>query len=137
MRILLDKILKSKVGCPPKFFSKLKNIHIEHEKPRPKVFLNTFFTLENTLSFFFEFFLHFFHGLYVYFLVFKKILVDNQLFFSRFCPIKSSFNDISYLDMYTLKKQLSFISYIFLSFSSFFLQILMPSWFSRLEILQQ
>ena len=50
------------------------------------------------ISFFFIF-LHFFYGLYVYFLVFKKILVDNQLFFSRFCPIKSSFNDISYLDI--------------------------------------
>ena len=48
---------------------------------------------------FFWFFLHFLHGLYVYFLVLKKNLVDNQLWFSRFCPIKSSFNDISYLDI--------------------------------------
>ena len=32
MRILLDKILKSKVGCPPKNFSKIKNIYIDHEK---------------------------------------------------------------------------------------------------------
>ena len=32
MRILLDKILKSKVGCPPKFFSKTKNIYSTCQK---------------------------------------------------------------------------------------------------------
>ena len=32
MRILLDKILKSKVGCPPKIFSKTKNIYRDHGK---------------------------------------------------------------------------------------------------------
>ena len=64
MRILLDKILKSKVGCPTKFFSKTKNIHIDHEKkakkiqknpgtapvPGPKMFFTAIFTLKNTLS---------------------------------------------------------------------------------------
>ena len=63
----------------------------------------TIFTLKNTLGpgtgAVPEFFLHFFHGLYLCFLVLKKILVGNQLCFSRFCPIKSSFNDISYLDI--------------------------------------
>ena len=34
----------------------------------------------------------------LYFLFLKNFLMDNQLCFSRFCPIKSSFNDISYLD---------------------------------------
>ena len=37
MRILLDKILKIKVGCPPNFFSKLKNIHIDHEANVKKI----------------------------------------------------------------------------------------------------
>ena len=53
----------------------------------------------NIFLVFLNFFLHFFHGLYIYFLFSKKFLVDNQLCFSRFCPIKSSFNDISYLDI--------------------------------------
>ena len=57
-----------------------------------KIFKNpdtTIFTLKNTLSpgtgpmlGFFWIFLHFFHGLYVYFLVLKKILVDNHF---QFC----------------------------------------------------
>ena len=61
MRILLDKI---ESGCPPKFFSKTKNKHIDHDKnvkkiqknagtapvPRPKVFFTTIFTSKNTLS---------------------------------------------------------------------------------------
>ena len=61
MRILFNKI---ESGCPPKFFSKLKNIHIDHEKkskkiqknpgnvpvPGLKVFFTTIFTLKNTLS---------------------------------------------------------------------------------------
>ena len=64
MRILLDKILKSKVGCPPKILLKTKNMDIDHEKnvkkiqknastapvPRPKVFFTTIFTSKNTLS---------------------------------------------------------------------------------------
>ena len=37
MRILLDKILKSKIGCPQNFFSKLKNIYIDHEKNVKKI----------------------------------------------------------------------------------------------------
>ena len=37
MRILLDKILKIKVGCPPNFFSKLKIIHLDHEENVKKI----------------------------------------------------------------------------------------------------
>ena len=43
-------------------------------------------------------FFTFFHGLYIYYLFLKKNLWDNQLFSLRFCPIKFSFNNISYLD---------------------------------------
>ena len=96
------KSWKAKFVVHQNYFSKLKNIHIVHEKN----FKNpgtTIFTLKNTLGpgtgAVPGFFLHFFHGLYVCFLVLKKILVGNQLCFSRFCPIKSSFNDISYLDI--------------------------------------
>ena len=54
--------------------------------PRPKVFFTTIFTLENTSSpgtgvvqgFFLNFFLHFFQGLYVYF-VFEKKLAGHPL----------------------------------------------------------
>ena len=35
----------------------------------------------------------------LYFEIIKKYLVEYQLCFSRFCPRKSSFNDISYLDI--------------------------------------
>ena len=34
MRILLDKI---ESGCPPKFFSKTKNKHIDHDKNVKKI----------------------------------------------------------------------------------------------------
>ena len=85
MRILLDKILKIKVGCPPNFFSKLKNIHIDHEEnvkkikknpgtgpvPGPKVIFTTICTLKNTLrpgtGPMPEFFLNFF---YIFFMVY-------------------------------------------------------------------
>ena len=49
----MDKI---ESGCPPKFFSKTKNMHIDHENPGtapvpgPKIFFTTIFTLKNTLS---------------------------------------------------------------------------------------
>ena len=64
MRILLDKILKSKIGCPPKFFSRTKNIHKDHEKkakknqknpgtapvPGLKVFFEVRIVVKNTLG---------------------------------------------------------------------------------------
>ena len=88
------KSWKAKFVVHQNYFSKLKNIHIVHEKN----FKNpgtTIFTLKNTLSpgtgpvpGFFWIFLHFFHGLYVYFLVLKKNLVDIHF---QFCPIKSAF----------------------------------------------
>ena len=76
--------LESKVGCPTKFFSKTKNICIDHEKnvkeiqknpvmgpvPGPKVIFTTIFTLK--MQFFLIFCLHFFHGLCIYFLFLKN-----------------------------------------------------------------
>ena len=65
MRISLDKILKSQVGCPPKIFSKTKNIYIDHEKkmykkiqkkpgtapvPGLKVFFRVKIVVKNTLG---------------------------------------------------------------------------------------
>ena len=90
--------LESKVGCPTKFFSKTKNICIDHEKnvkeiqknpvmgpvPGPKVIFTTIFTLK--IQFFFNFLFTFFSWSMYIFFVFEKW--DNHF---QFCPIKSSF----------------------------------------------
>ena len=60
----MDKILRSKASCPPKFFPKTKIIHKDHEKnvkknqknpctdpvPGPKVIFTAIFTLKKYLS---------------------------------------------------------------------------------------
>ena len=52
MKILLDKILKSKVGCPPKIFTKIKNIY---SGAVPGFFWIFFYTFSMVSIYFFVF----------------------------------------------------------------------------------
>ena len=99
-------MLRSKVGCPPNFFLKSQNMHMDNEKMQKKFKknpgtvpvpgLNAFFrvnvVVKNTLGpgtgTVPGFFLNFLHCQYVYFEILKENLVGNQLYF---CPIKSLF----------------------------------------------
>ena len=65
MRILLDKI---EIGCPLKFFSKTKNIHIDHEQEWKKNEKKPWHT-PSTWAF------------CTFFVFEKKILMENQLCF--------------------------------------------------------